>query len=340
MTSGEPPAVQAGSSGFLQSDLARSRWATNPSIRPPSTSATAFTSPCGPPPLTSAVSWYGRTHRPAGFGMHACGFPPAIAIPFAPGKVPKYVSNDLFSCITMITCLILWMPAGTTYARPGLLLTCPGGLTEEEEGEVQAASRAAAAAPEDMTASKAFLRRMSSTIWLPDERLGCLLDGLGQVVPARRPVQRAAAVGQQLAHQRDAAGRDRAPGREALGQPGQLGRRPRYPVPAERDVRVDGAAGRSRRGHRERAWSRGHGRREHPSQARSQGPAVPGGRQDHGPRGQDRASLRPGPGGQLAVQARRQYPGQQPVPGRHPPEGQAAEIVVEQDMHRMSPPTT
>src|SRR5689334_6610548 len=174
MTSGEPPAVQAGPSGFWQADLARSRWATNPSIRPLSTSATAFASPCGPPPLTSAVSWYGRTHRPAGFGTQVCGFPPAIAIPSVPGNVPKYVSNDLFSCITMITCLILWMPAGTTYERPGLLLTCPGGLTEEEEGEVQAASRAAAA-PEDMTASKAFLRRMPTTIWLPGERLGSLL---------------------------------------------------------------------------------------------------------------------------------------------------------------------
>src|SRR5690349_13366447 len=160
------------------------------------------------------------------------------------------------------------MPAGTTYARPGLLLTCPGGLTEEEEGEVQAASRAAAATPEDMAASMACLRRMPSTIWLPGERPGCLLDGLGQVVPARRPVQRAAAVGQQLTHERDAAGRDRAPGREALGQAGQLRRRPGDPVPAERYVRVDGAAGRSRRGHRERPWPRGHGRREHPPQAR------------------------------------------------------------------------
>ena len=57
ITSGAPPLLHAGSSGLLQLFLALSRWAMNPSIFPLSTSATALASPCGPPPLTSAVSW-------------------------------------------------------------------------------------------------------------------------------------------------------------------------------------------------------------------------------------------------------------------------------------------
>ena len=31
-------------------------------------------------------------------------------MPSAPGKVPKYESNDRFSCMMMITCRILWIP--------------------------------------------------------------------------------------------------------------------------------------------------------------------------------------------------------------------------------------
>ena len=57
----------------------------NPFISPWFTSATAAASLCGPPPLTSAVSWYGRTQGPWGFGMHTVGLPSFIGIPSAPG---------------------------------------------------------------------------------------------------------------------------------------------------------------------------------------------------------------------------------------------------------------
>src|SRR5450759_2104673 len=39
-------------------------------------------------------------------------------MPFAPGNVPKYESNDRFSCMMTTTCWILWMPAAAA-----LLLT-------------------------------------------------------------------------------------------------------------------------------------------------------------------------------------------------------------------------
>src|SRR5689334_3999541 len=143
----------------------------------------------------------------------------------------------------MTTCLILWMPAGTTYGLPGPPLGRPGGLTEEDEDEVHAATRVAASPAEDMAARIAFRRRTTSTIWLPGERLSGPLHGLAQVIAARRPVQRATAVGQQLADQRDALDRDRAPSREALGQSGQLVGRPGDPVPAERDVRIERGPG-------------------------------------------------------------------------------------------------
>ena len=42
--------------------------------------------------------------------MHTAGFPFIIGIPFAPEYVPKYESNERFSCMITMTCLILWMP--------------------------------------------------------------------------------------------------------------------------------------------------------------------------------------------------------------------------------------
>src|SRR3954454_14285075 len=45
------------------------------------------------PPL-----WGSGTHTPAG-------------IPFAPGYVPKYESNERFSCMIITTCWMLWIPS-------------------------------------------------------------------------------------------------------------------------------------------------------------------------------------------------------------------------------------
>ena len=110
------------------------------------------------------------------------------------------------------------------------------------------------------------------------------------------------------------------------------------PVPAERDIRLTRGASRPRRDHEPRARLRRHGRRQQPPQAPGQAAAVPDGGQDHGPCGQDRISLRPDTIRQLPVQARGQATGQQPVPGPQPPDGQAAKIVVEQDMHHLALP--
>ena len=46
-----------------------------------------------------------------GVGHADGGHAVVIGIPSAPGKVPKYESKERFSCITMMTCWILWIPA-------------------------------------------------------------------------------------------------------------------------------------------------------------------------------------------------------------------------------------
>src|SRR5581483_11693859 len=70
-----------------------------------------------PPSFTSEGSWKGRTQWPrAGSGMQTVGRPCRIGIPSAPGYVPKYESKERFSCMMMITCLILWI-AGSIAAR-------------------------------------------------------------------------------------------------------------------------------------------------------------------------------------------------------------------------------
>ena len=50
----------------------------------------------------------GRLAPPvAGLGTQTVGLPPFMGIPLAPGNVPKYESNERFSCMMMMTCLIL-----------------------------------------------------------------------------------------------------------------------------------------------------------------------------------------------------------------------------------------
>src|SRR5512143_2197664 len=81
-----------------------------PSILPPFTSAIAASFVCGPPWLMSSFESHGRVHPActSGFGTHTLGLPSApSAKPSAPGNVPKYWSNDRFSCITITMCLIL-----------------------------------------------------------------------------------------------------------------------------------------------------------------------------------------------------------------------------------------
>ena len=55
-------------------------------------------------------------------GTHTVGCPFCIGIPSAPGKVPKYVSNERFSCMMMITCLMtLEAVTGTGLAVGGVI---------------------------------------------------------------------------------------------------------------------------------------------------------------------------------------------------------------------------
>jgi len=90
MTSGVAELRHAGSVAEVQVLLAPSAWAMKPSICPPSMSAVALVSPCGPPPLTSAWSTYGWTQLPVwGSGTQTEGTPSCMGMPSAPGKVPK-----------------------------------------------------------------------------------------------------------------------------------------------------------------------------------------------------------------------------------------------------------
>ena len=83
-----------------------------PFISPPLMSRTASMWSCGPPALRSAVSWYGRWQlRVDGSGTQTVGTPFFIGIPSAPGYVPKYESNERFSCMITTMCRILWMPS-------------------------------------------------------------------------------------------------------------------------------------------------------------------------------------------------------------------------------------
>ena len=55
--------------------------------------------------------------RPGGSGAQVVGTPSFMGMPSAPGKVPKYSSNERFSCTTNITWLMLSMPAAGSIGR-------------------------------------------------------------------------------------------------------------------------------------------------------------------------------------------------------------------------------
>jgi hypothetical protein len=80
-------------------------------MRPPSVSACDESALCCAPPFTWLASWYGYW-QPAlrGSGRHTLNCPSLVGIPSAPGKVPKYESNERFSCMITTTCRIRWIP--------------------------------------------------------------------------------------------------------------------------------------------------------------------------------------------------------------------------------------
>src|SRR3954469_15368759 len=97
----EPPHDDA--SGLL--GHACSHDAMKPPIAPLLMSRASGSAPCGPPYCTSVGSWYSFTQPPLrGSGTHAVGRPFwSTASPSAPGYMPKYVSNDRFSCMITTT---------------------------------------------------------------------------------------------------------------------------------------------------------------------------------------------------------------------------------------------
>src|SRR5215469_2257478 len=53
-----------------------------------------------------------------GSGTQTVNWPFLAGIPSAPGYVPKYESNDRFSCMMITTCRILWMPGSAELLEP------------------------------------------------------------------------------------------------------------------------------------------------------------------------------------------------------------------------------
>ena len=85
---------------------------TNPSIAPPLMSCPLAHWLCGPPWSYSPVSWYGFQHVPWSSFTHTENEPSGLrGIPFAPGNVPKYESNERFSWTTKMKWLMLSMPS-------------------------------------------------------------------------------------------------------------------------------------------------------------------------------------------------------------------------------------
>src|SRR5947208_11606776 len=80
-----------------------------PSILPPSMSLAMDAVVCGPPWSMSFLDSHGRVHPwvTAGLGTQMKLPFASVGIPSAPGNVPKYWSNERFSCITMMMCLSL-----------------------------------------------------------------------------------------------------------------------------------------------------------------------------------------------------------------------------------------
>src|SRR6476661_21450 len=67
---------------------------------------------CGPPWSYTPVSWYGFQHFPASSFTQTENDPSGLrGIPFAPGNVPKYESNDRFSWTTKTKWLMLSIPS-------------------------------------------------------------------------------------------------------------------------------------------------------------------------------------------------------------------------------------
>src|SRR5258707_13105364 len=113
----------------------------NPSILPPLMSRSASTWSCGPPAFRLDGSWKGLTHACLyGSGTQTVGTPLRIGMPSAPGNVPKYESNDRFSCMIITTCLILWIPVAAVDA---LVDPCDGGDPLDEQAVAKTTTTAA-----------------------------------------------------------------------------------------------------------------------------------------------------------------------------------------------------
>src|SRR5689334_22922565 len=65
----------------------------------------------------------------AGSSTQTAGVPFFIGMPSAPGYVPKYESNDRFSCWITMMCLILWIPSALV-----VVVDEGGAVVDEDDG--------------------------------------------------------------------------------------------------------------------------------------------------------------------------------------------------------------
>src|SRR5215470_8038347 len=98
-------------------------------------------------------------------------------MPSALGKVPKYSSNDRFSCMTTITCLILWMPEGPAAVCRGV----------DEPHPASVASPNASAATRSVTdldkTRNVYQLRLGGRLTLKGQREDLALAGVRAVRP-------------------------------------------------------------------------------------------------------------------------------------------------------------
>src|SRR6516225_6347566 len=109
-------------------------------------SVTALLRPWPAPPFTRLGSWKGLSQPPVrGSGTQTVNCPFFAGMPSAPGYVPKNESNDLFSCMMITTCLILWMPVSAwAPAEPGGEEGAADGADEVQDATSEAAITKAA----------------------------------------------------------------------------------------------------------------------------------------------------------------------------------------------------
>ena len=141
----------------------------------------------GPARLAVGVVWYGLTQWcPYGSGTQTVGMPLRIGIPSAPGNVPKNESKDLFSCMMITTCLILWIPVAVAPRATARVCRPPPGAEPERRARARPPQPGRQAAPPEHRAlTRAQARQGSLSAALTDVLLSPALACPGRAKTAR-----------------------------------------------------------------------------------------------------------------------------------------------------------